>query len=339
MYIVKPTMKTFRQLSLAVTPLALAVLLLQPAKNAWASGPGGGASSGGANSAGTTGGVSVGVSSSGGGHGGTATVSSAGHSTSAPAVSGARPNVSFSNSAARPSTGSFVQSAAVRSNAPAFYSQNAVAPANAPRAVSRPTNAWSGNVTRPSNGDNLSAGQHLYPGAYGSNLPTYQNGGNGRNTDRYRFPRRYYYDPHAYGRGYAPFIGYDVGYYGAYPYYADGGNLDVANGIDNGTANVTAQYADQGQDANQQPAPQPQAAPQNQTGNATGAQPTVPNNGPDSLVEAVQQELIRRGYFGGKVDAMYSPETKEALRKFQQDHHLAESGLINEATLHALQLD
>ena len=27
------------------------------------------------------------------------------------------------------------------------------------------------------------------------------------------------------------------------------------------------------------------------------------------------------------------------LRKFQADHHLAETGLINEATLHALQLD
>ena len=72
---------------------------------------------------------------------------------------------------------------------------------------------------------------------------------------------------------------------------------------------------------------------------------TAPRRGPsrttapDSLVEAVQQELIRRGYFGGKVDAMYGPDTRDALRKFQQDHHLADTGLINEATLHALQLD
>ena len=105
---------------------------------------------------------------------------------------------------------------------------------------------------------------------------------------------------------------------------------------------MAPQYTDQGQDAsndNQQPQqPASQPAPQSQNGN-NAAQGTIPNNGPDSLVEAVQQELIRRGYFGGKVDAMYGPDTKEALRKFQQDHHLADSGLINEATLHALQLD
>ena len=36
---------------------------------------------------------------------------------------------------------------------------------------------------------------------------------------------------------------------------------------------------------------------------------------------------------------MYGPATKEAIRRFQSDQHLPSSGLINEATLHALHLD
>ena len=167
-------------------------------------------------------------------------------------------------------------------------------------------------------------------------------GGNYNGNDRFRFPYRYYNYPYAYGPYYAPYLGYYGGYYGGDATYGDLSN--VATGYGNGTATVTQQYADQGQDANadNQPAPASQSAPQVDSQGQSednAAQGTVPNNGPDSLVEAVQQELIRRGYFGGKVDAMYGPDTKEALRKFQQDHHLADSGLINEATLHALQLD
>ncbi len=181
-------------------------------------------------------------------------------------------------------------------------------------------NRFAGRIS-PSNGYNNGSGSNRY--------------NNGNYSGRHRFPYRYYNYPYAYGPSYAPYIGYG----GAYPYYADGTDSDVGNSYPNTVGTVTPQYADQGQDANgspQNPAPQP--ASQAQNGNAN-AQSSVPNNGPDSLVEAVQQELIRRGYFGGKVDAMYGPDTKEALRKFQQDHHLADSGLINEATLHALQLD
>ena len=168
---------------------------------------------------------------------------------------------------------------------------------------------------------------------------------NGYNNGRYRFPSRYYNYPYAYGPYYAPYLGYYGGYAGAYPYYNDGANSDISNGAigyGNGADVVAPEYTDQGRDASgsqqQQQNPAPQANPQIQNGNSA-AQGTIPNNGPDSLVEAVQQELIRRGYFGGKVDAMYGPDTKDALRKFQQDHHLADTGLINEATLHALQLD
>ena len=63
------------------------------------------------------------------------------------------------------------------------------------------------------------------------------------------------------------------------------------------------------------------------------------NSGPDSLVEAVQAELARRGYFGGKVDAIYNDATHAAIQRFQTDQHLPASGRLNEATLHALELD
>ena len=64
-----------------------------------------------------------------------------------------------------------------------------------------------------------------------------------------------------------------------------------------------------------------------------------PGHGPDSLVEAVQAELSRRGYFGGKVDAIYNAATHTAIQRFQIDQHLPASGRLNEATLHALELD
>ena len=63
------------------------------------------------------------------------------------------------------------------------------------------------------------------------------------------------------------------------------------------------------------------------------------NDGPDSLVEAVQQELAKRGYLNGKVDGTYGDTTRAALERFQTDQKISKTGRINEATLHALQLD
>ena len=231
--------------------------------------------------------------------------------------------------------------------------------AGTPQAVgqlsNRASNPWSGtavNTGARGSANSLYRSNGITNNRFAGNIATngYSNhiGGNGyRNgygNGRYHFPYRYYNYPYAYGAYYAPYLGYYGGYAGAYPYYADGTYSDIANGsggYGNGAATVAPEYTDQGQDSagnngQQNPAPQASAPGQNGGDSAQGA---VPSNGPDSLVEAVQQELIRRGYFGGKVDAMYGPDTKEALQKFQQDRHLAVTGLINEATLHALQLD
>ncbi len=351
-------MKIFGQLSPFATPLALAFSLLVSTGNVRASGPGGAGTTGGVSGTSTTGAVGAGVSTAGASRGSVGSVGAGIGSVSAPA---ARSGVSISNNAPRPSGGTFTQGAVSRPGAPAAFAPGGriVSPvANGTRpgyaSTTRGANTWSGAAVNPtSNAEVRGSANPLYPSNGFTNnrftgRPSAWNGSNNNRGDdrshrygdgngRYRIRSRYYNYPYAYGPAYAPYIAYyGGGYEGAYPYYADGSYPDVGNG---GTPTVTPQYGDQGQDANNdQRDPAPQTVPQNPNGNAN-VQPTVPNNGPDSLVEAVQQELIRRGYFAGKVDAMYGPDTKEALRKFQQDHHLADSGLINEATLHALQLD
>ena len=209
-------------------------------------------------------------------------------------------------------------------------------------------------------GPNGIAGSYLYPGAYGSALNNYYNGfaqtgvsGNyGRTAQNFAQDQRWYgpnagnhpYWPNGYlpffgGYGY-PFFGSDFGY-GYNGYYGGDTNLNSDNGIGNNDQSVAT--VESGPASANQPTADPQGAP-----DATPAQPASPDakassgalsNGPDSLIEAVQAELARRGYFGGKVDAMYGPTTREALRRFQTDSGLAATGRINEATMHALELD
>ncbi len=209
------------------------------------------------------------------------------------------------------------------------------------------------------------AGSYLYPGAYGSALNNDLNGqsprgaltGN-RQVQSYAHEQRWYgrdakyhpywpngYYPYFGGTGY-PFFG-SYGYgglayggFGDYGSYGDGlsggysGNTAAINGDDPNNADQSVATMDDGQpspNANQPPA----AANQPSAEQATGSL----GNGPDSLVEAVQAELARRGYFTSKVDSIYGPATKEALSRFQADQKLSATGRVNEATLHALQLD
>lgn len=60
---------------------------------------------------------------------------------------------------------------------------------------------------------------------------------------------------------------------------------------------------------------------------------------PDSLVQDVQSELIRRGYLAGKATGLVTADFQTALRRFQTDQNLASSGLINQASLYALGLN
>ena len=50
----------------------------------------------------------------------------------------------------------------------------------------------------------------------------------------------------------------------------------------------------------------------------------------------VQDALRRRGYYDGPVDGQYGSETGAAVRRFQQDWGLAETGVIDAPLLAVL---
>ena len=228
----------------------------------------------------------------------------------------------------------------------------------APVAVpGRPHNAWtdpatSGTSRTPGarHHDNHFSGTILYPDAYRDvtgNRFGLNNGypdRRGGQFSRFRFHRRGYYDSYGYYSpygvygGYTPYVYNDIAGVGttANDYAGSVGDsndlsTDAAGNLARPYPTESAVMLPRPSDATAAPEP---PAPQ------TNANPNLKSNaGPDSLVEAVQAELARRGYFGGKVDAVYNEATHAALQRFQSDQQLAVTGRINEATLHALQLD
>ena len=57
------------------------------------------------------------------------------------------------------------------------------------------------------------------------------------------------------------------------------------------------------------------------------------------LIRAAQQQLKYSGLYNGSVDGKMSSETQRALRQFQQQHGLRQSGTLDERTYTALQGD
>ena len=54
------------------------------------------------------------------------------------------------------------------------------------------------------------------------------------------------------------------------------------------------------------------------------------------LVRRVQQSLNDRGYDAGSIDGQWGPSTQSAVRRFQQDAGLPQSGQLERPTLSAL---
>jgi peptidoglycan hydrolase-like protein with peptidoglycan-binding domain len=54
------------------------------------------------------------------------------------------------------------------------------------------------------------------------------------------------------------------------------------------------------------------------------------------IVVAVQQELIRRGYFRGPADGKLGPRTRSAIKQFQWDAKLRQTGIADQALLDRL---
>jgi len=55
-----------------------------------------------------------------------------------------------------------------------------------------------------------------------------------------------------------------------------------------------------------------------------------------SVVRAAQQKLDDAGYKSGTPDGVMGPQTRAAIRKYQQDNGLKESGILDESTLSKL---
>ena len=211
-------------------------------------------------------------------------------------------------------------------------------PAPAARGDSREANALSGTILYPGAFRDVPLDRFTQTGGTASGL-----GGYGRNL---RLRQRFYSDPYGYNYpyaisgGYAPYIYNDIADVGM----SDGGSVSsVADSNDLSTdaaRNLSQPYASESPGYILPPADAPGQAPDAAPASPDGsARALRSNTGPDSLVEAVQAELARRGYFGGKVDAVYNEATHAALKRFQSDQQLSATGRINEATLHALQLD
>jgi His-Xaa-Ser repeat protein HxsA len=58
----------------------------------------------------------------------------------------------------------------------------------------------------------------------------------------------------------------------------------------------------------------------------------------DSSVSQVQAALAREGYYHGAIDGSVGPATRNALRRYQQNHGLDVNGRIDRPVLEALGL-
>src|SRR5262245_59501258 len=65
------------------------------------------------------------------------------------------------------------------------------------------------------------------------------------------------------------------------------------------------------------------------------APPSTPR-APGEIINDIQRELVRRGYYDGVVDGLYGPKTDAAIRDFEQAAALKPSTEPNEALLQAI---
>src|SRR5262247_555253 len=65
------------------------------------------------------------------------------------------------------------------------------------------------------------------------------------------------------------------------------------------------------------------------------AAPSAPRS-PGEIINDIQRELARRGYYDGVIDGLYGPKTDAAIRDFEQAAGLKPSTEPNEALLQAI---
>jgi hypothetical protein len=59
---------------------------------------------------------------------------------------------------------------------------------------------------------------------------------------------------------------------------------------------------------------------------------------PDPTVTAVQTELSQQGYYGGPIDGLFGPATRDAVARYQASKSLTVTGSLTSGTLQALGL-
>ena len=56
----------------------------------------------------------------------------------------------------------------------------------------------------------------------------------------------------------------------------------------------------------------------------------------DPLTRDVQRELLRLGYYGGAIDGLYGPATRQAIERYQYDHGRSVTGNVGQPLLEEL---
>jgi peptidoglycan hydrolase-like protein with peptidoglycan-binding domain len=70
------------------------------------------------------------------------------------------------------------------------------------------------------------------------------------------------------------------------------------------------------------------------TGTETGTSPAPAL--PSSTVSAAQRSLQQKGFYKGNIDGAMTPETRAAIREYQKNSNLNETGQLDQATLSSL---
>lgn len=282
----------------------------------------------------------------------TATLRSPGGNRPALSTAASRPTLPSNNPA--------VAAASARSFRPvppaasAYRGGNAVR--NSPAGVNVPVRT---HPNRPYfTGNSFNGGRRFgWSGGYGGR-PYY--GGSYQSPGFYGSATGTYLYPYAYGYALTPPSAASYGYYGndlgptvtppyylggAFPYFYGSGIVGSSAVYDTNPGGYYYGATTTGTSSDADPAPvtpAPDDAGTAATPPDATAEPAAPagaSGGPNSIVEAVQEELTRRGYYAGQVDGVLGGNTAEALRRFQANHRLAPTGQVNEATLFALDLN
>jgi peptidoglycan hydrolase-like protein with peptidoglycan-binding domain len=86
------------------------------------------------------------------------------------------------------------------------------------------------------------------------------------------------------------------------------------------------------------PKPEPVVAPAVVAAPAPVASNPAQNQASHSLVEQVQTALKQDHLYRGRVDGAWGPHTQRGVAEFQKQHQLPTNGQLDDATLHAMNL-